>query len=339
MTAIIQKFPLIQSQWPTLDPFLFCAYHKDNYPQSNGQYGPKPSLKGRNIGQDFAQIDGWNMYHGERVPGFPAHPHRGFETITVVNEGIIDHADSLGAAGRYGSGDTQWMTAGKGVQHSEIFPLLKPDAPNPLELFQIWLNLPAKSKMVEPHFAMLWSDHTPIAKHTDLNGRSSQVTVIAGKYHEHTPLAPPPESWAADTDNHVAVWNVKMEAGAILTLPASAHGLNRMLYFYQGDETTINGQQSRAMNGYQLVSDQSIELIAGTQPCEFLLLQGKPINEPIAQYGPFVMNTEQEIRQAFADYRATEYGGWPWPDLDQVHTDVAGRFAKHANGLVEEKPL
>lgn len=103
-------------QWETVDPFLFCIHHKDFYPMGNAQFGPQASLAGRNIGNDFAGTDGWRMYHGDVVPGFPVHPHRGFETVTIVLKGLVDHADSLGAAGRYGGGDVQWMTAGKGAQ-------------------------------------------------------------------------------------------------------------------------------------------------------------------------------------------------------------------------------
>ena len=117
--------------------------------------------EGPHIGQDFDSIDGWNMYHGKNVPGFPQHPHRGFETITYVRTGFCDHSDSMGATARFGRGDTQWMTAGKGIVHCEMFPLLKRDEPNPLELFQIWLNLPAEDKMVDPYFTMLWSHDTP----------------------------------------------------------------------------------------------------------------------------------------------------------------------------------
>ena len=101
--------------WKTEDPFLFSAYHDDTYPAGKKNLGPKVSLAGRSIGQDFTIKDGWRMYHGERVPGSPSHPHRGFETITVVKKGLVDHADSLGAAGRYGSGDVQWMTEGGDV--------------------------------------------------------------------------------------------------------------------------------------------------------------------------------------------------------------------------------
>src|SRR4029078_7101352 len=137
--------------WPVRDPFLFCVHHDDAYPAGNEAFGPKASLEGGEIGQDFAGKDGWRMYHGDVVPGFPAHPHRGFETVTIVRRGLIDHSDSLGATARFGGGDVQWLTAGRGIVHSEMFPLLNREAGNPLELFQIWLNLPARLELVPPH--------------------------------------------------------------------------------------------------------------------------------------------------------------------------------------------
>jgi redox-sensitive bicupin YhaK (pirin superfamily) len=134
---VLETLPLTSSPWPTIDPFLFCVHHDDTYPAGNGRFGPDASLTGRELGADFAGVDGWRMYHGLEVPGFPQHPHRGFETVTYVRRGLIDHSDSLGAAARFGRGDTQWLTAGRGIVHSEMFPLLDDDAPNPLELFQI----------------------------------------------------------------------------------------------------------------------------------------------------------------------------------------------------------
>jgi redox-sensitive bicupin YhaK (pirin superfamily) len=101
------------------------------------------------------------MYHGEPCPGFPRHPHRGFETVTIVRAGLHRPRDSLGAAARFGRGDVQWLTAGRGIVHSEMFPLLDTRRPNPLELFQIWLNLPARSKMADPHFTMFWAGDIP----------------------------------------------------------------------------------------------------------------------------------------------------------------------------------
>ncbi len=161
-SPILERFPL-GFPWATQDPFLFCVHHDDAYPVGDEGMGPAASLAGRNMGQDFAGKDGWRMYHGLVVPGFPQHPHRGFETVTIVRRGYIDHADSLGAAARFGEGDVQWLTAGKGIVHSEMFPLLKRDEANPVELFQIWLNLPASDKMVDPYFSMLWSKISTIS--------------------------------------------------------------------------------------------------------------------------------------------------------------------------------
>ncbi len=150
--------------WQTKDPFLVCVHHVDLYPRGNDRLGPAASLEGRDIGQDFAGKDGWRMYHGDTIPGFPQHPHRGFETVTFVREGFIDHSDSLGATARFGRGDVQWLTAGAGIVHSEMFPLLRPDAGNRLELFQIWVNLPAKSKFAAPYFTMFWDKDVPRAR-------------------------------------------------------------------------------------------------------------------------------------------------------------------------------
>jgi redox-sensitive bicupin YhaK (pirin superfamily) len=172
---VVETVPLTGSPWPTVDPFLFCVHHDDAYPAGNGRFGPDAPLAGRELGADFAGIDGWRMYHGLEVPGFPQHPHRGFETVTYVRRGVIDHSDSLGAAARFGRGDTQWLTAGRGIVHSEMFPLLDDGEPNPLELFQIWVNLPAESKLADPHFSMLWARDVPVVEESGV-----AVTVIAG---------------------------------------------------------------------------------------------------------------------------------------------------------------
>ena len=183
-SPVLQTVALGQ-QWPTVDPFLFCAHHRDRYPESNDLFGPADSLVGRDLGSDFSGKDGWSMYHGRAIPGFPQHPHRGFETITVVREGVIDHSDSLGATARFGAGDVQWMTAGKGIVHCEMFPLLHSDTSNPLELFQVWLNLPKADKMVDPYFTMLWSEQVP-----RVHGEGVEITVAAGAVGGVQPLAP-----------------------------------------------------------------------------------------------------------------------------------------------------
>ena len=323
--------------WETQDPFLFCAHHADAYPKGNDELGPDASLAGRDIGQDFTIKDGWRMYHGDIIPGFPYHPHRGFETVTIAKEGLVDHADSLGAAGRFGNGDVQWMTAGKGVQHSEMFPLLNSDKENPFELFQIWLNLPKASKMVEPHFAMLWSESVPVLQEEDENNRLTEINVIAGDLKEYTALDPAPKSWAADQENNVAIWTIKMQSGANWLMPKAEEGANRTLYFYKGASMQIEGESIPPYHSIEVNASEEIKLVAGDEDCYLLVLQGKPINEPVAKYGPFVMNTEEEIQEAFADYRKTEFGGWPWPRRDQVHGKDRGRFAKYADGTEEIK--
>jgi redox-sensitive bicupin YhaK (pirin superfamily) len=276
--------------WVTADPFLFCAHHDDAYPAGNGSFGPAASLAGRDIGQDFSRKDGWSMYHGETVPGFPAHPHRGFETVTIVRSGLIDHADSLGAAARFGRGDVQWLTAGSGIVHAEMFPLLATDSANPLELFQIWLNLPA-----------------------------------------------PPDSWAARPEADVAIWTIRMEPGARWSLPpAAGTGSRRHLYFFRGDRVRVGDEALRDRCVVEVAAGVPVALENdGGEPAEFLLLQGRPIGEPVAQYGPFVMNTQDEIRQALLDYRRTQFGGWPWPDAAPVHGSDPVRFARHPDGRRE----
>jgi len=323
--------------WQTRDPFLFCAYHLDSFPKGNAELGPDASLQGRHIGQDFASKDGWNMYHGTQVPGFPAHPHRGFETVTVVGQGYMDHSDSYGASGRYGDGDVQWMTAGKGLQHCEMMPLLKRYEANPLEVLQIWLNLPPDNKMAEPEFKMLWAEDIPVAQVMDAHGKQTEVKVFAGSYNDLAPPKPPVNSWAHDADNHVAVWSIKLEPGATWELPESQPGANRTLYFYRGDELSIGGAAVTVANVVDLDPAQSVTLSAGSEPAEIFMLQGKPIGAQVVQHGAFVMNSEKEIHEAFADYRRTEFGGWPWPQRDNTHGPTQGRFAEYADGRREEK--
>lgn len=301
--------------------------------------GPASSLAGRNIGNDFAiNKERWRMYHGQRVPGFPAHPHRGFETVTVVTKGLVDHSDSLGAAGRFGFGDVQWMTAGKGVQHCEMFPLVNKEKENPLELFQIWLNLPKAKKFAAPHFAMLWADVIPIYKAVDKNGKSIEARVIAGKIGDVVAPAPAPDSWAADPTNEVAIWTIRMEADAEWNLPLASSYVNRSFYFYEGSSVHVAATDLSSHQAVELRADQEVLIRNGSTPSSFLLLQGRPINEPVVQYGPFVMNSQVEIQQAMEEYRRTQFGGWPWPTFEHVHPRGRSRFARYPDGIEETRP-
>jgi redox-sensitive bicupin YhaK (pirin superfamily) len=321
--------------WQTQDPFLFCVHHLDFYPEGDEKMGPKASVSGRNIGSDFSNKDGWSMYHGQDVPGFPMHPHRGFETITIARNGFIDHSDSLGAAARFGNGDVQWMTAGSGVVHSEMFPLVNKDKENPTELFQIWLNLPRKSKMVDPYFTMFWKNTVPRKTIEDTEGRRIELVAIAGAVEGLEPPTPPPNSWASDPKADIAIWTLKLDEGAKWTIPAGPEGANRTVYFFVGESLSVDGQKLSKGQLAKVDPTQEIVIENGAALGEVLILQGRPIGEPVVQHGPFVMNEPQEIRQAMIDYHQTGFGGWPWPSYGPVHPREQERFARHPDGRVE----
>lgn len=285
---------------------------------------------------DFAGKDGWNMYHGSTVPGFPQHPHQGFETVTVVLEGLVDHTDSAGATARYGEGDTQWLTAGSGIAHSEMFPLVHQDRPNPLHLFQIWLNLAPEDKKVDAHFAMLWGPDTPVVTRTDAAGRSSSIRVVAGALDGHTPPPPPPSSWAARPDSEVAIWVIDMEPGAELTLPATGPGVTRTLYVYDG-AVTLDG--TRLSDTLAVLSPLSeLDLTAGARTTRMLLLQARPIGAPVVQHGPFVATTRDELVAAYTDYQAGRFGRWELADNAPVHPAGQSRFARYPDGTIVTPP-
>lgn len=336
VSSAVRQIVALGPQWPTIDPFLFCAHHDDRYPMGTANLGPEASLAGREIGSDFAGRDGWSMYHGTEVPGFPQHPHRGFETVTLVQRGVIDHSDSLGATARFGAGDVQWLTAGRGIVHCEMFPLINADKPNPLELFQIWLNLPASDKMVDPYFTMLWADKLPVVREVDSNARTATITVVAGELGDADPCPPPPNSWAAHKDAEVAIWQISLDHLATWSLPRTkGTDTVRVLYFFEGIDLSIDGQVLSSGHCAVLATDRDVVLQASATGASCLVLQGRPIGEPVARYGPFVMNTEEQIRQAFTDYQRTQFGGWPWPKDDPTHPRDAERFAKHPDGRVE----
>ena len=325
MTSSIINVARLGTPWETIDPFLVCAHHLDHYPPGNASLGPDvPLFSDAPNGKD------WRMYFGQTVPGFPAHPHRGFETITIVRQGVVDHSDSLGASARYGAGDVQWLTAGSGVVHAEMFPLLDPVKPNTMELFQVWLNLPARNKMVAPNFKMFWAKEIPRHVVASIGG-STEVTCIVGTpqgVDGGVPPPPPAGSWGADPDSDLAIWTVKMAPGAKWRLPpAAGKGTRRQLFFFGGSTLTIDGASIGVGNSVEVDCSTAVELANGSTEAEILLLQGRPLAEPIVQHGPFVMNSLDEIRQAYADYRETRFGRWAWPTNDPNHGSVKGRFA------------
>jgi redox-sensitive bicupin YhaK (pirin superfamily) len=359
--AVIRKRePLANGPMKTLDPFLFCVYHKDLYPPGDEEMGVRDE---RGDGSHFHPSVPYRFYHGHRIPGFPRHPHRGFETITATIDGIIDHVDSVGNAGRYGGGDLQWMTAGSGIQHAEMFPLVNDDKANPSRFFQIWLNLPSRKKMSAPDFVMHWKDDV---KKIRSKGNEYEIVAWVGQFGDdddeassknstansaNTPT--PKNSWASDEANDVGVFYVEIYAeNGSVAVPKAKIGkeANRYLYFVEGEEMVINGEKIRKKTGAELDASQSFTVkctkIESTSNrnsrsdsssngqegknkcCAFLILSGRPISEPVASHGPMVMNTNAELRQAFQDFDRTQFGGWPWKSNDVVFPREKPRFMR-----------
>lgn len=322
----------IKGQLPVKDPYIMAAYHYDLYPQGNGQMGPAADISDRVQGNDFNPDAKWRMYHGDKIPGFPYHPHRGFEIVTYVAEGFADHCDSRGSKGRYGDGDVQLMSAGKGVLHSEMFPLIYDDKENPLRLFQIWLNLPAKSKLTEPDYKMIWSEQLPEGSYNSENGGEVKIKVLLGNYNGISAVAPLKNSWAANPANHVGIAAVELAPGTSFTLPKVSHTLTRFVFFYDGAGTIqIDGMAFEQNKMLDLNGGEEVVIQNGDQVAKILVLEGEPIGEPVAAYGPFVMNTYEELEESFAEYRQTQFGGWPWGpnEIDMVNPKDAGRFASY----------
>ena len=223
---------------------------------------------------------------GEAV-GAPWHPHRGFETVTYMLAGEMEHEDSVGSKGVITPGDVQWMTAGKGIIHSELPTKKMMEEGGLMHGFQIWVNLPAKDKMMDPRYQDITADQSPTIEKDGVWAR-----VIAGECLGI-------ES-SIDTVIPITYVHVKMESGAVLDKTLDTE-LNGMVYVFKG-EVIIEGKSVKD-GSLALLSAGSEVTIEAKESSEFLILAGPELNEPIARYGPFVMNTREEILQAIDDYQ------------------------------------
>lgn len=231
--------------------------------------------------------------------GVGQHPHRGFETVTIVYDGEVAHRDSTGNGGVIGPGDVQWMTAGSGILHEEFHSPDFSARGGPLEMVQLWVNLPARDKMTAPGYQGILARDIPVVDLPDAAGR---VRVIAGEYAGH--------AGPAHTFSPVDVWDLHLNAGkqASFTLPA---GRSLALVVLKGT-VLVNGEQ-RASDAQLVVFDQdgSGFTVAAEGDAKLVVLSGEPLNEPIEGYGPFVMNTPQQIREAIHDFNSGRFGQMP----------------------------
>jgi hypothetical protein len=225
------------------------------------------------------------------LAGFPSHPHRGFETVTYMLDGHMQHKDSGGNTGDLGPGDVQWMTAARGLIHSEM----PQQTAGRMRGFQLWLNLPAKEKMRPPAYR-----DVPAAEIPSVAIDQGTVKVIAGRFGETQGAV-----HGGSTDPHY--WDVQIGPGAAFegALPA---GHNAFLYAYEGEALVGEDKKALPHRAAGLLSaGDAVRIEAGAKGARVLVLAAKPLGEPVVQYGPFVMNTREEIEQAIADYQAGEF--------------------------------
>ena len=230
--------------------------------------------------------------------GVGEHPHRGFETVTIVYAGELEHRDSSGGGGRIGPGDVQWMTAAGGLVHEEFHSGEFTATGGPMEMAQLWVNLPARDKLSAPHYQTVLERQIPVV---DLPDQAGSLRVIAGDYTGH----PGP----AKTFTPINVWDLRLRAGKRVTLDVP-DGHNAVLVPLSGT-VRVNDADAVAPSRYVVFDRTGGIALEAQADAKVLLLSGEPLNEPIAGYGPFVMNTEDELRQAFADYQAGLFGRIP----------------------------
>ncbi|OUM34805.1 MULTISPECIES: pirin family protein [Pseudomonas] len=228
--------------------------------------------------------------------GVGQHPHRGFETVTIVYQGELEHRDSTGAGGLIGPGDVQWMTAANGIIHEEFHSPGFARSGGTLEMVQLWVNLPARDKRAAAGYQTLLGGDIPVVA---LDADAGSLRVIAGDYRGH--------QGPARTFTAMDVWDLRLNAGASLQLPVAA-GRNAALVVLRGN-VQINGERDAGPSSLVLLDpkgeDVTVEALEGAS---VLLLSGEPIDEPIVGYGPFVMNSQAEIAESFDDFHAGRFG-------------------------------
>ena len=232
----------------------------------------------------------------EKRRGVGEHPHRGFETVTIMYSGEVEHRDSSGSSGKIGPGDVQWMTAGSGVVHEEMHSVDYSRRGGPFEAIQLWVNLPARHKMTAPNYQRLLARDIP---EVQLAGDAGTARIIAGALGG--------AKGPAKTFTPVSLWDVRLKAGkgALLELPASHMAA---LFVLKGNVTVNGSAKVGASEFVTFGRDGAAIRIDADADATLLVLGGEPIDEPVLGYGPFVMNTEPEIRRAIEDYRSGRMG-------------------------------
>lgn len=317
--------------WDIDDPFIFASHHFDLYPVGNErQAPPKEEVDRKDLGNDYYKLFGYRLYTSKMTPGFQLHSHWGYETITLVPQGYVDHFDSLGNQGRYGYGDMQWITAGGRYHHCEMYPLVHQDRKNPQLVTQIMINLPLSEKDTSPEVHTVWKEDL-----TEFEENGCKFTLLAGTFAGRTATVPSKRSWAANPAHHVTILRVLMAPGTSFTL-GKTEAVNRNIYLTEGG-ATVAGKAYKPSTRLKLKPDCEVEIVMGDTESEVWLLEGDPIGEKQSRWGPVILGTDAEVRKAVNIIRQKEMDEWQWDFVNQKQPLGTERFYRSADGS-ESRP-
>ncbi len=243
---------------------------------------------------DYAGPENFSATDSRR--GVGEHPHRGFETVTIVYDGEVEHKDSSGGGGKIGPGDVQWMTAARGIIHEEYHGRDYAKKGGPFEMIQLWVNLPKKDKMSPPSYQNILDGQIP---RIELARSAGIVRVIAGEYGG--------KKGPARTFSPIHLWDVRVKAGETVRFDVT-EGYTTALFVLKGKLVLATGETVEEADLALLEREGTEVVFTATEDTTLLFLNGKPLNEPVVGYGPFVMNTEAEIRQAYRDFHSGNFG-------------------------------
>lgn len=319
--------------WDTEDPFLFASHHEDDYPHGNRQQAPPlEEIAGRNLGRDYQKLLGFRMYHGKVVPGFPMHAHWGYETLTVPEIGFIDHYDTEGIQGRFGFGDCQWVSASSKYEHCEMYPLVNQEDRNPNDITQIMINLPLELKNKGNSVRTVWREDRKIVE-----GDGSRVEVFCGRFDDVSEESPNEVSYAKNA-NGVRILRIVLQPGARVDIDQAAEGAVRNLYYVSGDSARIAGEDTRYYSRLRFAGTGAFDIVNGDAESVMWLLEGRPIGQRMASFGPVTLEDLSDVRKAMDEIRINEFLEWPWDIIDKAQPLGTGRFIRYADGTDERPP-
>jgi redox-sensitive bicupin YhaK (pirin superfamily) len=317
--------------WDTEDPFIFVSHHEDDYPAGNRQMAPPlEEISGRNLGRDYKKIMGFRMFNGKVVPGFPMHAHWGYETVTLAHTGYVDHSDCEGTTGRYGFGDVQWVSAPGFYEHCEMYPLVNKEGRNPNDITQVMIALPPeKRNLPENSVNTVWKDEIPL-----ISSEGCRIQLICGKYGGFEMKSPSLHSWA-DGSRWVRMMRIELDPGASVTIDKADPSANRNLYFVSGEKGKVLGEEVDWGTQMKISPDVEVDISNGEAPSVFWILEGVPIGCKMSMFGPVLLGSDKEVREALQTIRKEEFSRWPWEVIDRVNPAESGRFIQRKDGSRE----